>query len=68
MADFAVWATACETALWPEGTFTRTYAANRKAAIESVIDADPIAAVVRELMSSRSSWTGSAGRSSAGQP
>jgi hypothetical protein len=36
------------------------YTANRKAAIESIIDADPIAAFVRELMSSRSSWTGSA--------
>jgi hypothetical protein len=60
MADFALWATACETALWPAGTFTRAYAANRKAAIEGVIDADPIAACVREFMSERSSWTGSA--------
>src|SRR5262249_39483711 len=36
------------------------YAANRKAAIESIIDADSIAAFVRDLMSSRSSWTGNA--------
>jgi hypothetical protein len=60
MADFALWATACETALWPPGTFTRAYTANRKAAIDGVIDADPIAACVRGLMSERSSWTGSA--------
>jgi hypothetical protein len=60
MADFALWATACETALWPPGTFTRAYTANRKAAIDGVIDADPIAACVREFMSERSSWTGSA--------
>ena len=60
MADFALWATACETALWPAGTFTRAYAANRKAAIEGIIDADPIAACVRDFMSERSSWTGSA--------
>ena len=60
MADFALWATACETGLWPAGTFTRAYTANRKAAIEGIIDADPIAACVRELMSERSSWTGSA--------
>jgi hypothetical protein len=60
MADFAVWATACETAPWPTGTFARAYTDNRKTAIESIIDADPIAAFVRELMSSRSSWTGSA--------
>jgi hypothetical protein len=60
MVDFALWATACEPALWPTGAFARAYAANRKAAIESIIDADPIAAFVQELMSSRSSWTGSA--------
>ena len=46
--------------MWPTGTFTRAYAANREAAIESIIDADPIAAFVRELMSRRSLWTGSA--------
>src|SRR6478672_7532499 len=60
MADFALWATACETGLWPANTFTRAYAANRKAAIEGIIDADPIAACVREFMSERPSWTGSA--------
>src|SRR3954453_11401926 len=60
MADFALWATACETGLWPANTFTRAYAANRKAALESMIDADPIAACVREFMSERPSWTGSA--------
>ena len=60
MADFALWATACETALWPAGTFTRAYTANRKAAIEGIIDAHPISACVREFMSERSSWTGSA--------
>ena len=66
MADFALWATACETGVWPAGTFTRAYAVNRKAAIEGIVDADPIAACVREFMSERSSWTGSAARSSAG--
>jgi hypothetical protein len=60
MADFVVWATACERALWPTDTFARAYTANRKAAIESIVDAEPIAAFVRELMSMRSFWTGSA--------
>jgi hypothetical protein len=60
MADFALWATACEAALWPASTFVRAYTANRKAATDGVIDADPIASCVRELMSERSSWTGSA--------
>jgi hypothetical protein len=60
MADFAVWATACETALWPAGTFARAYAANRRTAIEGMIEADPVVACVRGLMAERSAWTGSA--------
>jgi hypothetical protein len=60
MADFALWTAACETALWPAGTFARAYAANRKTAIEDIIDADPVAALVRDIMAERGSWTGSA--------
>jgi hypothetical protein len=60
MADFASWATACETALWPAGTFARAYEANRRTAIENTIDADSVAACVREIMAERSSWTGTA--------
>src|SRR5262249_40328674 len=60
MADFTLWATACETALWPAGTFARAYAANRRAGIERIIDADPVAALVRDIMVERRSWTGSA--------
>jgi hypothetical protein len=53
MADFVIWAAACETALWPAGTFAHAYAANRRTAIESVIDADPIATCVWEIMAER---------------
>jgi hypothetical protein len=60
MADFALWATACETALWPAGTFACAYEANRKAAVVDSIEADPVAACVRELMTEGRSWTGSA--------
>src|SRR6266446_5159166 len=60
MADFALWATACETALWPAGTFARAYAENRRAAIESIIEADPVANCVRAIMVDRTIWTGSA--------
>jgi hypothetical protein len=60
MADFALWAAACETAFWPGGTFARAYAANRRAAIESMIEADPLATCVRTIVGERSSWTGSA--------
>src|SRR5262245_57264043 len=60
MADFALWATACETSLWPAGTVARAYAANRRAAIESIIEADPVAMCVRALMIDRTVWRGSA--------
>ena len=60
MADFALWAAACETALWPAGTFARAYAANRRTAIDSILEADPVAAYVRALMAERNTWTGSA--------
>ena len=63
MADFALWATACETALWPAGTFWSAYSGNRDEVAESVIDADPIAAAVRAMMEARTDrtvWTGTA--------
>jgi hypothetical protein len=60
MADFALWATACETALWPSGTFWSAYCSNRDEAVEGVIDADTIAAAVRALMLARTEWTGTA--------
>src|SRR6516164_9001704 len=60
MADFALWATACETAFWPAGTFARAYQANRRAAVEDLIEADPVAARVRTIMANRGMWTGSA--------
>ncbi len=60
MADFALWATACETALWPAGTFWSAYCGNRDEAVEGVIDADPIATAVRAVMATRTEWTGTA--------
>jgi hypothetical protein len=60
LADFALWATACETALWPAGTFWSAYCGNRDEAVEGVIDADPVAAAVRAVMVERTEWTGTA--------
>jgi hypothetical protein len=60
MADFAHWATACETALCPAGTFWAAYCGNRDDAVENVIEADPIATVVRALMTARTEWKGTA--------
>ena len=60
MADFALWATACETAFRPAGTLETAYSNNRRNAVENIVDADPVAAHVRELMADRAQWTGSA--------
>jgi hypothetical protein len=60
MADFALWATACEKALWPAGTFWSAYCDNRDEVIDDVIDADPVAAAVRDFMATRIEWSGTA--------
>jgi hypothetical protein len=60
MADFALWVTACETALWPAGTFSSAYRRNREEVIDDVIEADPVAIAVRSLTGTRSQWEGTA--------
>jgi hypothetical protein len=60
MADFTLWATACEPAFWPADTVARAYDANHRAAVEAIIEADPVAVGVRALMAERGSWTGTA--------
>lgn len=60
MADFALWASACETAIWPAGAFWSAYCENRDEAVENVIEADPVAAAVRAVMAERTEWTGTA--------
>ena len=70
MADFALWATACEGGVgWEAGTFMDAYDSNRRTAIADVIDSDPVAAAVRDLMDNpatprnlagRTEWTGTA--------
>jgi len=60
MADFALWATACETALWPAGNLRSAYCENRDEAVENVIDADSVATAVRAIMATRTEWTGTA--------
>jgi hypothetical protein len=60
MADFAKWATACESALWPSGTFRKAYDANRRRAVEDAVEADPLAACVRAIMAKQTRWVGTA--------
>ena len=65
MADFAHWAISCEPALWKDGDFLRAYNANILAAVESVLEASPVAVAVRELMANlakalEKKWSGTA--------
>jgi len=58
MADFAIWATACETAFWDAGTFAKAYRQNRDEAVVTVIEADLVATAVQAFMASRTEWRG----------
>jgi hypothetical protein len=60
MADFFVWASACETAFWPEGTFAQVYEANTNNAVSLTIEADLVASAVQTFMASRKDWEGKA--------
>jgi hypothetical protein len=60
MADFALWVTACEGALWVTGTFINAYEANRAEATETVLDADSVAVAVRKFMRTNKGWEGTA--------
>ncbi len=60
MADFALWAMACEGAFSFAGGFLHAYQANRRSAIEEVVEADPVAARIRDIMAERTMWSGSA--------
>ena len=60
MADFVLWSTACERIFCSAGGFQQAYEANRRSAIEDVIEADPVAGCVRELMNKQTVWIGTA--------
>ena len=60
MADFALWATACEGAFWPKGTFLTAFNEHRAEAVENLIGTDPVASAVRQLAAKRRVWKGTA--------
>src|SRR5262249_12670360 len=60
MADFALWATACESAFRPAGSLQTAYYNYPRDAIDNIVDAASVAAYVRELIADRAQWTGSA--------
>jgi hypothetical protein len=57
MADYAQWISACETAMWSAGMHLSVYEANRQEAADTVLDADPVAMVLRQYMDNRSEHT-----------
>ncbi len=50
MADAVEWITACEGALWDEGTFARAYKENREGGQVELLEGDPVAGALRTLM------------------
>jgi hypothetical protein len=62
MADFARWAVAAQPALGlTTGAFIAAYEANRRGAVDLVLDVDPVAQAVRVHVEQAGSWTGTAG-------
>jgi hypothetical protein len=53
MADFTKWATACEGALWPPGTFAEAYRINRTLATVDIVEADLVASALTAFMEAR---------------
>jgi hypothetical protein len=62
MADFALWAVACEAAMWKPGRFVEAYAGNREKAVDEVLEGDVLAVTLRGLMERRGweEWKGTA--------
>lgn len=61
MADFARWVVACEPALpWEPGGFEEAHGGNRASAVDFALESDLVANAVRDLLTERESWTGSA--------
>ena len=58
MANFYKWATACEGALWPKGTFAAAFEANALGATEDVIESCKAAFQLRLFIIERGEWTG----------
>ena len=53
MADFALWATAAESAFgFPQGAFISAYEGNRHEAVNDVLEGDPVATAISSLMGS----------------
>jgi hypothetical protein len=59
MADFAMWATAAETAFgWLHGTFVAAYQGNRQSANDVALEASLVAQPLLELLDEQGAWAG----------
>jgi len=59
MADFALWATAAETAFgWDRGTFLTAYQGNRQSANEVALEASSVARPLLDLLDEQGAWSG----------
>jgi hypothetical protein len=59
MADFAKWATACETGFgWKAGAFLEAYKGNLKEGVEVAAEASPIVAAIRSYIDRHKSFEG----------
>ena len=62
MADFALWATAAESAIGLQrGEFIAAYSGNREAGNELALESSPVGKAILDFMASTSFWTGTAG-------
>ena len=63
MADFAIWASACEPALELQpGKFIATYQGNRDAGNELALEASPVGKAIFDLLAEVSHWEGTASK------
>jgi hypothetical protein len=60
MADFALWVTTCEAALWKKGTFYTAYTGNTEEATKTLIEGDIVAAAICAFMADKPEWEGPA--------
>ncbi|MGE3819864.1 MAG: hypothetical protein AB7I30_10530 [Isosphaeraceae bacterium] len=59
MADFAIWGEAVARAMAePPGTFMDVYQANRRRAIEAILEDSPVATALQDFMRGRGAWEG----------
>jgi hypothetical protein len=60
IADFQLWANACETSFTQRGSFQRAFERNASETVEGLIDNDHVCKAVGSLMITRHHWQGTA--------